>query len=379
MTPKSDELHFLIELALDRSTAGRRKLATHVSDLCSAERQVLTEQEADLISEILKKLLKEFEQPVRKMLSERLAESRNAPHDLIVTLAKDEIEIAAPVLMKSELLKDTDLIEIIRDRGRQHRLTIANRRRLGAEVSDALVETGDEDVIKQLLENQEARISEATMAYLVEESRRVDSFQEPLVNRHDLPVELAKKLYWWVAAALRLKILENFDIHPSDLDGAMEATVNALHEEEEGEAADARIHSPPRELAKAIVKREKVTGDYLIKVLRRGEIPLFEALFSELSGLESPHLQRILYDNGGENLAVAAKALKLPKQIFATIFMLTRGNGGTVKPRELSRATKVFDSVSLENASEILQTWQRDSGYQDATERLWAGARTTGG
>ncbi|GAG29090.1 unnamed protein product, partial [marine sediment metagenome] len=40
----------------------------------------------------------------------------------------------------------------------------------------------------------------------------------------------------------------------------------------------------------------------------------------------------------------------------------------------------LFDTVSHDNAVEVLKSWQRDPDYQDAIERLRAGgARTSGG
>jgi uncharacterized protein (DUF2336 family) len=381
MTDRSSELHFLIELALDRSIAGRERLAEHIGDLCSGDHRSLSEQERDLIAEILKKLLSDFEQPIRERLSHRLAKSRDAPHDLIVNLANDTIEVAKPVLMESGLLRDPDLIGIVHHRGRQHQIAVACRRNLSEAVADALVEEGDEDVIKTLLENEDARIPEATMAYLVEESKRVDSFQEPLVNRPDLPPQLAEKLYWWVAAALRERILDNFDIQPTELDDAMEQTVGELSKDRIGEGEQTTPDTTAAdELAKAIAAKAPITPDLMLKVLRRGEIPLFESLFGEASKLKPPILQRVLYDMGGEGLAIACRALQMPKQTFATIFMLTRSDGKVMKPRDLSRATKLFDSVSHDNAMEVLKSWQRDPDYQDAIERLRAGgARTSGG
>jgi uncharacterized protein (DUF2336 family) len=373
MADRSSQLHFLIELALDRSIAGRERLAEHIGDLCAGEQSKLTEQERDLISEILKKLLNDFELPIRERLSHRLAKSRSAPHDLIVSLANDRIEVAKPVLMESRLLGDPDLIGIVHHRGRQHQIAVACRRNLSEAVTDALVEEGDEDVIKTLLENEDARISEATMTYLVEESKRVDSFQEPLVNRPDLPPELAKKLYWWVAAALRSRILENFEIHPNELDDAMEAAVGDLSSGQPGESENAAKETTAADaLAKAIAAKAPITADLMLKVLRRGEIPLFESLFSEASGLKAPMLHRVLYDMGGEGLAIVCRALQMPKQGFATIFMLTRSDGEVMKPRDLSRATKLFDSVSTTDALAVLKSWQRDPDYQDAIERIHA-------
>jgi hypothetical protein len=52
--------------------------------------------------------------------------------------------------------------------------------------------------------------------------------------------------------------------------------------------------------------------------------------------------------------------------------MLTRSDGKVMKPRDLSRATKLFDSVSTEDALAVLKSWQRNPDYQDAIERIHA-------
>jgi len=369
MATRDNNLDFLLELALDRSVEGRQRLAAEIGDLCSSHEHVLTEQERDLILEILKKLLAEFELPIRAMLSERLAQSSSAPRELVITLANDEIEVARPVLMESDLLRDPDLIEIIRNRGRQHQISIARRRDVSEPVSEALTETDDEDVIKTLLENPNARIAEATMAYLVEESKRVDSFQEPLVNRLDLPQDLAKKLYWWAAAALRQKILEDFDIDPTELDDALEGSAGEATEADESAAQD-KASSAATQLAKRLGEEHAITPETLIKVLRKGETSLFEALFSELSGVAPPRIQRLIYDSGGEGVTIICRALEIPKQTFATIFMLSRSAGRAMSPKDLARASRIFDQVNVENAQRVLDTWRRDTDYQDAIEGL---------
>ena len=153
---------------------------------------------------------------VRRILSERLAERLDAPRDLVVTLANDEIEVAHPILVKSEVLQDPELIEIVQHRTMEHQVAVAMRPNISEQVSNVLVQTNNEEVITALLSNQDAPISNTTMNHLVEQSAQVPGYQEPLVNRHDLPRALLKKLYWGVSAALRKHVLANFDLEPSD-------------------------------------------------------------------------------------------------------------------------------------------------------------------
>lgn len=370
MNSQDRNLQFLLELALDKSVEGRESLAQRIGELFTAKEECLTEQETAILADILGKLVSDIEMSVRQSLAERLADSPLAPHDLVVTLANDQIEVARPILIKSEVLRDRELITIIRHRGHQHQLAIAMRTSIDEIVSDALVETGETDVIKLLLENHNAKISEATLSYITDQSQRVDSFHEPLVNRNDLTNPLAERMYWWVSAALREQILKSFDIQPSLLDDSLEQTVlSMMDEDKKAEDKDTSAVT----LAKQLVENREVTPEFLISVLRRGEVPLFEALFGEVSGFKPPGLQQVLYNQGGEGLAILCRSLGYPKQAFATIFLLSRrGRPGseTTDPRELSRAVQIFDKVSRENASLVANTWRRNPDYRAAIEQI---------
>ena len=376
MSASGRELHFLLDLALDRSIEGRRALTNTIGDLYSERGTTLSEREHALMADILRKLIRDCEMAVRRDLSERLATAENPPHDLILALANDEFEVAQPILMQSRVLRDIELIQIIRHRTQQHQLAIAMRRSVSEYVSDALVETGSVDVIKALLENKDARISEATMEYLADESQRVDSYQEPLIKRQDLKPELAERMYLWVSAALRQHILEHFDIHPGQLDDHLEGIIESIS----GGPQQQMASQPAETLAEELAKQQRITPDFLIQVLRQGEITLFEALFEKLSGLPQPRLQRVLYDSGGDGLAIACRALDMPKSSFATIYLLSRKRNtgqSVVDPRDLSRALQLFDRASLEAAQQVVKMWCRDPAYQDAIELIAGAAQAT--
>ncbi|GIK97453.1 MAG: hypothetical protein BroJett029_16620 [Alphaproteobacteria bacterium] len=362
MAATSEDVTYLLRLARDKSIDSRKQLVAIVSDLFFDKGTALTAHERALMTDILKKLINDVAVPVRKALAERLATVPSAPHDVIVALANDEIDVAKPVLMRSEALLDIDLIEIIHHRSQEHQLAIAMRRNLSEQVSDALVETGNSDVIKTLLENPDARIAEATMCYLVDQARRVDSFQEPLVRRHDLPPELARKLYFWVSAALRQHIIENFDIDLAALDEAVEA---AAHDAVRGITAppDPREPNKPAVLARRLAEARQITPRLLVQTLRQGEIALFEALLAEMSGLRLRLVRRLVFEPGGEGLAVCCRALEIDKPTFATIFLLSRRarpSERSMDPRELSRVLSFFEHVRPEAAGTVLARWRRD-------------------
>ena len=354
----------LLELARDRSIAARTRLVEMVSDLFFGTKQTLTDRERALMTEILRRLIHDVEMEVRRALAERLAVEPDAPSALVVELANDAIEVAQPVLVKSTVLQDADLIEIIHERTLEHQLAVATRERLSQGVSDALVEKGNTDVIRTLLENHGAEISHATMAYLVEQSKRVDAYQNPLVHRTDLPPDLARQMYWWVSAALRKHIVENFAIDAAALDQHVEDVVTGALA---GQGPAGR--PTPRkseELAKKLAERDTITPQLLVQTLRDGEMALFEALLSEVSRLRRNLVRRIVFEPGGQGLAVIARAIGVGKPDFASIFLLSRAarpGDKMVDPSELSRVMAFFDRVRPVAAQRVLARMRLDPDY----------------
>lgn len=374
MNDQNQDLHSLLQLAMDKSIEGREQLTTQIAQLSLEREHMLSDQERDLIFNILDKLIHEFEVPIRQRLAERLSRNAAAPRALVVALANDEIAVAQPVLLRSTLLTDEELIRIIQHRSRQHQIAIARRRDISEVVSDELVNTQDSDVITALLENTSARISKATLAYLAEQAEHIDSYQEPLVRRNDLTSELATRLYWIVAANLRDEIMQSYDIHPTDLDDALESTIEDMVAEGlQGNGKGENLEKTASELARSMAAERTINAALLIQTLRQGQIPLFEALFEEWTSIAMPQRAEVLYGPGGEGLAIACLAMGVSKQDFATLFLLSRSassGGQKTSPGNLARATRLFDKTKREDAQHVLRSWQRNPGFQAAVEDL---------
>ena len=272
----------LIKLAQDSTKGSKEALMENITDMFLSPDGRLNDHERVLMNDIMVKLLKNVEKKIRKGLSERLAESDEISIELVTMLANDHIEVARPVLEKSALLKDEDLVETIRNRTDSHRLSIAIREHVSETVSDELIEHANEDVIEALIQNSNAELSKASMDYLVQESRSVDRFQEPLLNRNDLSFELVHKMYWWVSAALRRKIVAEFDIDETLLDDALEdATKEVIEKHNEKEGVMEKVIL----LVKNLDSQRKLNFDFVVTSLRQQKINVAVAALAELSGL----------------------------------------------------------------------------------------------
>ena len=362
----------LLRVARDKSAASRQQLVETISDLFFGDRGMLSERERAIMADILRQLIHDVEVSVRKHLAIRLADQPDAPYDLIVSLANDDAEVAHSILLKSDVLRDGELVEVIRHRTLEHQLPIAMRTDISEIVSDALVETGESSVITTLLENPNAHIATGTMEYLVEQSRRVDGSQNPLLHRHDLPSELARRMYWWVSAALRTHIVKRFDVDPSELDEMLETAVDEVLI---GGAEDKSVHSAADKLAEQLVNTQDSESEFLIDLLRQGEVSLFEAMFSKLTELRIVLTRRLIYEPGGEGLAIACRAAGIEKETFATIFVLSRQarpGGRVVAKGEVAQVMGFYDRIDDLAAQRILRRWRRNPDYLDLLRQVEA-------
>jgi uncharacterized protein (DUF2336 family) len=287
-----------------------------------------------------------------------------------VTLANDEIEVALPILVASEVLRDEELIDIIRHRTLEHQLAIAMRRTLSEAVSDVLVETGNDGVIVRLLENRNADISQSTMAYLAEQSKRVDSYQNPLVQRHDLSPELAERMYGWVSAALRDHIVRSFDLDPRRLDTSIEeAAKTALQEREKN-----RVDPPAASvLADRLLESEYIDGELMVEMLRQGELALFEALMGKVVRVEPAIMRRLIYQPGGHGLAITCRAVGIDRAVFAAIFLLSRQarpGDQNMALDETSEVLQLYERIDNTAARGILARWRRNPKVEELLREL---------
>jgi len=359
---------YLLSLARQKSAESRNTLAATIADLFERKEKTLTDRERALMFDILHNVVREVELAIRRKLSERIANFKDVPLDLAKILVNDEIEVAYPLLSQSKVLRDMDLIEVIRHRTLEHQLAVAIRERVSEKVSDALVETGEESVIRTLLKNSGAEISNKTMAYLVEQSRRVDSFREPIVHREDLDPKLAKRMFLWVSAAMRQFIIQNYKLDDATVDDLLEEVARETVQAHAGERA-----SSSSELAKSLEEEGMVSNTMLVRALKQGEIPLFVSLFCRRSQLRETLVLRILFEPGGEGLAIACKALDVDEEDFREIFTLSRnarpGEGGAIKG-ELKQVLNLYARMTKEAAAKVLRAWQRDMEYLAAIRQL---------
>lgn len=192
---------------------------------------------------------------VRAIMSEALAElDGKVPEEfkkLVQALAADEVlEVASPVLERSPLLSERDILSIITSGPPDGALAIvAKRAGLGETLADFVVEHGDENAVTQLLANESAQIREETLDRILDKAPEVEQWHDPLVRRPQLSVQVTMRIAGFVARSLLDVLLSRSDLDPETAEvvraivsGRIESDIPADGEgdEEEDPADEAR-------------------------------------------------------------------------------------------------------------------------------------------
>lgn len=350
MSNKRAHLESLARLAVENSDEGRQQLLREVTDLFMEAPQFLNEKEIAYFGEIMGRIVVDVETMVRRHLAERIAAVGNAPVDLIRSLANDQIEVALPVLVSSDVLKEDELIQIVKKQSQEHLKAISMRATVTEKVTDALVVKGNDSVLETLAGNNGARFSRNGMETIVKRAENNDSLNKALVVRNDMPDDLTKEMFWRVSWAMREQIL--------NADGAMnEADVDALMKETE-QWFLAREEEQKIDPAESfIIRKEKLNqldNGFLLQLLRQDKVPEFVAGIGRLAKIDIGTARQTVFDPTGEKLAIVCKAVEMNYDMFGETLLLTNFDGKRSN-EDSEELLRIYDNLPLHVAQRAMR------------------------
>jgi len=327
MAGPASPAEMLLGLARSRSPADRETLIQALAVFCDTPEAGATEHARTLIGEIFMVLVSHAELEIRARLAETLAPARWAPSALINTLALDDIEIARPIIAKSPVLSDADLIKLLVIATIDHQIEVARRPDIASGVVQAILDRGEPAVLTALAGNPSAQVDPDGLARLVAASRNVASLRTPLARHPRLTAELAYALYTWVGEALREEIGQRFTLDPDQLQSAVTEAVGEAY-------AGSHLPPPPtgaierQEMETRLIAKLKAAGQlrpgFLLKSLRDGKLYLFELALASLANLSTADIRMACASDRPELVALACASVGIDRSVFPTILSLLR-------------------------------------------------------
>lgn len=272
------------------------------------------ESELEVAEQIFRLLLRDAEVRVRAALADGLKEDITVPKDIIKSLAGDVAEVSTPVLEHSEVLKDGDLLEIIRTHNDITKyIAIANRKSVSGTVSAALVNTGEEVVVGDLVRNAGAQITEESYRRIVETFPTSQKLLDSMVERANLPVTVVERLLTAVSDTVAQELKRKY----ADVAKKLEEESRKAREQMTLKLLDNTVQiNEVQTLVAQMHDSKRLTPSIILTALCRGNFTFFEVSLAKMAGIPPANARKLIHDKGELGFRSLYKKAGLPESLF---------------------------------------------------------------
>jgi uncharacterized protein (DUF2336 family) len=250
---------------------------------------------------------------VRRAMAEVFAGSYEAPAAIVQALALDQPSVALPILEHSPLLIDADMVDIVASGDGATQCAIARRMNLPVSVCAAIAEVGSAAAALELIENPSAELAPFSWDRIVERHGHLAAIREAMLVLEDLPaatrVALVAKLSDTLA---QFVVAKNW----LSADRAERVTGEARDRSTVSIAAASRSDDM-KGLIAHLRATSQLTAGLILRALLSGNLALFEAALTELSGLPRSRVASLLFDCREASLVALLRRARLPESTFA--------------------------------------------------------------
>lgn len=273
----------------------------------------------ELALAVLELLVRDAAAEVRQTLAQAVAASPQLPLAAAGRLAADVPEVARPVLQRSPVLRDEDLLGALRAGGKRHALAITGRGQISEALGEALAEAGDLEVVGRLLDNAGAALSERAAARMLDDHGDDPQVEARLIRRTGLPPALVERLVDRVALRLGWDLVRDRQVTP-------DRARAIIHPMLERAASDptTREHAD-RNLAQSLAERHRVGElghEELLRRLRDGDVAGVELGLALHARLDPGVVRRLLGHGDRRHLAALGVSAGLPTPYYVVLRMV---------------------------------------------------------
>jgi uncharacterized protein (DUF2336 family) len=312
------------------------------------------DEHVGLFDDVLCRLVAEIEAKALVEMSRSLAPIANAPPELMSRLAHDDdISVAGPVLTQSARLLEPELIELARTKSQAHLAAIAGRTGIGEAVTDVLVRRGNPQVMRNVADNQSARLSEGGFSALVRRAEGDGELAEKVGLRPDIPGHLFRELLVRATTVVQQRLLAS----------AKPETRAEIQRVLDKVTKEFNKSAPVRDYAAA---ERLVTEMHQTGTLGEAELADFaqEKKFEEtvaslalLSGVQVETADRLMAGDRPDPVLILCKAAGYSWTTARAIIMSRPSAKGTSSVA-LDAAYANFEKLSASTAQRVVRFWQ---------------------
>ncbi|MCF4098941.1 DUF2336 domain-containing protein [Maritalea mediterranea] len=326
-------------------------LFSHVVDRCDDE-------QISQYDDVLCQLAELVESEARAEVAKILAPLSRAPGTVVIKLAHDEVEVAAPLLEFSSVLSDDDLIEIIESQTEGHRAAIAGRNPVTDRVSSSICDHAENETIVKLMENENAVIGPEAGPILISRAAKDATIAGKMAHRQDVDwrsiyetLDHASKRVFTQLARTHMKVDQ------ANVEAAKNVVVNKIKEQVGFNAAEWNVAWGQ---VKALSDRRKLDMSALERFCRFSYAHHTAAAIALMLKIKPDVMVKWFAGQDVGAFTVAARALDMSSQSFAKAIAIVpwREKLGT---NDLQLAAARYETLSYHDAREIFEMWRAHS------------------
>lgn len=245
-------------------------------------------------------LLDDPSSKVRLAMAEALSMSSHAPIQIIAALASDQPEVAGPVLARSPMLDDADLIDRVAMGQKATQKLIADRPTVSMALAAAIAEIGDPEACAVLLNNSGAEIASFSFRCMAERHGHLPLVREALVANRRLPADCRHMLLVKLGETLKgsplvLGLMGQVRAERIMRDACMKASLTLI----EGIRADEHVA-----LIEHLRLRGDLTASFIVRTVAHGKVDFFGSALVALTRQSEQRVRTLLAS--GHDVALQA-------------------------------------------------------------------------
>lgn len=346
----------LEEVVQHGSAEKRAKTLRRITNLFLDGAPRFNESHVALFDDVIGYLIEEIEVKALAELANRLAPVPNAPHGVVVTLAKnDNIVVAGPVLKQARLY-DPELKDIAQTKSQAHLLALSTRSGISETLSDVLVQRGNGEVARSVATNPKARLSENAFTTLVKRAERDGVLAEKVGMRTDIPPRLFRQLLMQASEVVQKRLLAQAK---PDTQAEIRRVLAKVTDEVAAKAAP-RNYTATLAAVQALHKERKLTEADIAEYANSGKYEETIAALATISMVPIEVVDRLINGERADPVLILARAAGFR---WPTVRSIINGRpGAKPSPQVLDAARENFERLTQTTAQRVVHFWQVRQG-----------------
>ncbi|CCD92451.1 conserved hypothetical protein [Bradyrhizobium sp. ORS 375] len=349
----TDSLLDELEDTLAHGTVARRvETLRKVTDLFVDGAADFADDQVALFDDVFECLIDHIEVSARALLASRLASIDTAPPRTLRRLADDDaIEVAGPVLSKSERLDDAVLIRTAQTKSQAHLLAISIRRVLSRAVTDILLRRGNDAVVQSTVSNPGAELSERSVDTLVDRAALDENLAACLAMRPNLPRHVYLKLVSRASATVRARL-------EADNPKLAQEVSSAVRTAGRRARSNAVALTSQTEIAHALVRSLHADGrldeQLVAQFMEQRKFDEANAAVAAMANVPIAVAESVMIESRAEGVMILAKVAGLSWPVVEAMILMRDELTGAA-PSDLAAGRLTYERLRRSTAQQVLR------------------------